>query len=90
MGDASKIVMKYNTEKIRALGIDPSDLRTSLYCHWEMEKLDYHLDRMVSYLIENRLPQALSRILIDEIEEAKDELRKIFDYLYEKEGRVDK
>ena len=82
--------MKYNTEKIRVLGIDPSDLRTSLYCHWEMEKLDYHLDRMVSYLIENRLPQALSRILIDEIEEAKDELRKIFDYLYEKEGRVDK
>ena len=82
--------MKYNTEKIRALGIDPSDLRTSLYCHWEMEKLDYHLDRMVSYLIENRLPQALSRIVIGEIEEAKDELRKIFDYLYKKEGRLDK
>ena len=82
--------MKYNTEKIRALGIDPSDLRTSLYCHWEMEKLDYHLDRMFSYMVENRLPQALSRIVIDEIEEAKDELRKIFDYLYEKEGRLDK
>ena len=61
MGDTSKIVMKYNTEKIRALGIDPSDLRTSLFCHWEMEKLDYHLDRM-----------------------------KIFDYLYKKEGRLDK
>ena len=90
MGDTSKIAMKYNTEKIRALGIDPSDLRTSLYCHWEMEKLDYHLDRMVSYLIENRLPQALSRIVIDEIEQAKDELRKIFDYLYKKEGRLDK
>jgi hypothetical protein len=72
--------MKYNTEKIRALGIDPSDLRTSLYCHWEMEKLDYHLDRMVSYLIENKLPHALSRIVI----------RKIFDYLYKKEGRLDK
>lgn len=82
--------MKYNTEKIRALGIDPSDLRTSLYCHWEMEKLDYHLDRMFSYMVENRLPQALSRIVIDEIEEAKDELRKIFDYLYKKEGRLDK
>ena len=90
MGYTSKIVMKYNTEKIRALGIDPSDLRTSLYCHWEMEKLDYHLDRMFSYMVENRLPQALSRIVIDEIEEAKDELRKIFDYLYEKEGRLDK
>lgn len=82
--------MKYNTEKIRALGIDPSDLRTSLYCHWEMEKLDYHLDRMVSYLVENRLPHALSRIVIDEIEEAKDELRKIFDYLYELEEPLDK
>ena len=82
--------MKYNTEKIRALGIDPSDLRTSLYCHWEMEKLDYHLDRMVSYLVENRLSHALSRIVIDEIEQAKDELRRIFDYLYEKEGRLDK
>ena len=90
MGNTGKIAMKYNTEKIRALGIDPSDLRTSLYCHWEMEKLDYHLDRMVSYLIENRLPQALSRIVIDEIEQAKDELRKIFDYLYKKEGRLDK
>jgi len=55
-----------------------------------MEKLDYHLDRMVSYLIENRLPQALCRIVIDEIEQAKDELRKIFDYLYKKEGRLDK
>jgi len=83
-------VMKYNTEKIRALGIDPNDLKTSLYCHWEMEKLDYHLDRMVSYLVENRLPHALCRIVIDDIEEAKDELRKIFDYLYEKEGRLDK
>ena len=82
--------MKYNTEKIRALGIDPSDLRTSLYCHWEMEKLDYHLDRMVSYLIENKLPHALSRIVIDGIEQAKDELRKIFDYRYKKEGRLDK
>jgi hypothetical protein len=82
--------MKYNTEKIRALGIDPNDLKTSLYCHWEMEKLDYHLDRMVSYLVENRLPHALCRIVIDDIEEAKDELRKIFDYLYEKEGRLDK
>lgn len=90
MGNTGKIVMKYNTEKIRALGIDPSDLRTSLYCHWEMEKLDYHLDRMVSYLIENRLPQALSRIVIDDIEEGKNELRKIFDYLYRKEGRLDK
>ena len=82
--------MKYNTEKIRALGIDPSDLRTSLYCHWEMEKLDYHLDRMVSYLLENKLPHALSCIVFDEIEQAKDELRKIFDYLYKKEGRLDK
>jgi hypothetical protein len=90
LGNTGKIVMKYNTEKIRALGIDPSDLRTSLYCHWEMEKLDYHLDRMVSYLIENRLPQALSRIVIDDIEEGKNELRKIFDYLYRKEGRLDK
>ena len=90
MGDTSKIVMKYNTEKIRALGIDPSDLRTSLYCHWEMEKLDYHLDRMVSYMIENRLPQALSRIVIDEIEQARNELGEIFDYLYKKEGRLDK
>ena len=82
--------MKYSTEKIRALGIDPSDLRTSLFCHWEMEKLDYHLDRMFSYMVENRLPQALCRIVIDEIEEAKEELGKIFDYLYKKEGRLDK
>jgi hypothetical protein len=42
------------------------------------------------YLIENKLPHALSRIVIDEIEQAKDELRKIFDYLYKKEGRLDK
>ena len=90
MGYTINKVMKYNTEKIRALGIDPNDLKTSLYCHWEMEKLDYHLDRMVSYLVENRLPHALCRIVIDEIEEAKDELRKIFDYLYKKEGRLDK
>ena len=90
MGYTINKVMKYNTEKIRALGIDPNDLKTSLYCHWEMEKLDYHLDRMVSYLVENRLPHALCRIVIDDIEEAKDELRKIFDYLYEKEGRLDK
>ena len=81
--------MKYNTEKIRALGIDPNDLKTSLYCHWEMEKLDYHLDRMVSYLVDNRLPHALCRIVIDEIEEGQEELRKIFEHLYKKEGRLD-
>tara|TARA_R100001510_G_C7563816_1_gene142879 strand:+ start:168 stop:416 length:249 start_codon:yes stop_codon:yes gene_type:complete len=81
--------MKYSTEKIRSLGIDPNDLKTSLYCHWEMEKLDYHLDRMVSYLVDNRLPHALCRIVIDEIEEGQEELRKIFEHLYKKEGRLD-
>jgi len=81
---------EYSTEKIQSLGIDPNDLSTTLYCHWEIEKLDYHLDRMVSYLVENRLPHALSRIVIDDIEDARNELKEIFDYLYKKEGRLDK
>ena len=89
MGYTIKKIMKYSTEKIRSLGIDPNDLKTSLYCHWEMEKLDYHLDRMVSYLVDNRLPHALCRIVIDEIEEGQEELRKIFEHLYKKEGRLD-
>jgi len=72
------------------MGIDPKDLKTALFCHWEMEKLDYHLDRMVSYLVENRLPHNLTRLVIEDIEEARDELKNIFEYLYEKEGRLDK
>tara|TARA_B100000519_G_scaffold201399_1_gene216831 strand:+ start:392 stop:655 length:264 start_codon:yes stop_codon:yes gene_type:complete len=81
---------KIKTDKIRTLGIDPKDLKTSLFCHWEMEKLDYHLDRMVSYLVENRLPRSLTNLVIEEIEEARTELKDIFDSLYEKEGRLDR
>ena len=72
------------------MGIDPKDLKTALFCHWEMEKLEYHLDRMVSYLVENRLPHNLTRLVIEDIEEARDELKNIFEYLYEKEGRLDR
>lgn len=72
------------------MGIDPRDLKTSLFCHWEMEKLDYHLDRMVSYLVENRLPRSLTNLVIEEIEEARNELKDIFDRLYKKEGRLDR
>jgi len=90
VGYTIKKIMNYSTEKIRSLGIDPSDLRTSLFCHWEMEKLNYLHERMFSYWIDNRLPHALSRLVIDEIEEGQEELRKIFDYLYKKEGRLDK
>jgi hypothetical protein len=78
------------TDKIKQMGIDPRDIKTSLFCHWEMEKLEYHLDRMVSYLVENRLPHNLTRLVIEDIEEARDELKNIFEYLYEKEGRLDK
>ena len=78
------------TDKIREMGIDPKDLKTALFCHWEMEKLEYHLDRMVSYLVENRLPHNLTRLVIEDIEEARDELKNIFEYLYEKEGRLDR
>ena len=78
------------TDNIKQMGIDPKDLKTALFCHWEMEKLDYHLDRMVSYLVENRLPHNLTRLVIEDIEEARDELKNIFEYLYEKEGRLDK
>jgi hypothetical protein len=82
--------MKHKTVALKKLGIDPNDLKTSLYSHWEMEKLEYHLDRMVSYLVENRLPHNLTRLVIEDIEEARDELKNIFEYLYEKEGRLDK
>ena len=78
------------TDKIREMGIEPKDLKTSLYCHWEMEKLDYHLDRMVSYLVENRLPRSLTNLVIEDIEEARTELKNIFDHLYKKEGRLDR
>ena len=78
------------TDKIKQMGIDPRDLKTSLFCHWEMEKLDYHLDRMVSYLVENRLPRSLTNLVIEEIEEARNELKDIFDRLYKKEGRLDR
>ena len=78
------------TDKIKQMGIDPRDLKTSLFCHWEMEKLDYHLDRMVSYLVENRLPRSLTNLVIEEIEEARNELKDIFARLYKKEGRLDR
>ena len=78
------------TDKIKQMGIDPIDLKTALFCHWEMEKLDYHLDRMVSYLVENRLPRSLTNLVIEDIEEARNELKDIFDRLYKKEGRLDR
>lgn len=78
------------TDKIKQMGIDPRDLKTSLFCHWEMEKVDYHLDRMVSYLVENRLPRSLTNLVIEDIEEARNELKDIFDRLYKKEGRLDR
>tara|TARA_R100001129_G_C5251873_1_gene228592 strand:- start:57 stop:299 length:243 start_codon:yes stop_codon:yes gene_type:complete len=78
------------TDKIKQMGIDPRDLKTALFCHWEMEKLDYHLDRMKSYLVDNRLPRSLTNLVIEDIEEARDELKNIFEYLYKKEGRLDK
>lgn len=78
------------TDKIKQIGIDPRDIKTSLFCHWEMEKLDYHLDRMVSYLVENRLPRSLTNLVIEDIEEARTELKNIFDHLYKKEGRLDR
>ena len=84
------MVWSMKTDKIKQMGIDPRDIKTSLFCHWEMEKLEYHLDRMVSYLVENRLPHNLTRLVIEDIEEARDELKNIFEYLYEKEGRLDK
>lgn len=82
--------MTYKTVALKKLGIDPKYLRTSLYCHWEMEKLEYHLDRMVSYLVENRLPHNLTRLVIEDIEEAREELKNIFEHLHEKEGWLDK
>ena len=78
------------TDKIKQMGINPIDLKTALFCHWEMEKLDYHLDRMVSYLVENRLPRSLTNLVIEDIEEARNELKDIFDRLYKKEGRLDR
>jgi len=78
------------TDKIKQMGIDPKVLKTALFCHWEMEKLDYHLDRMVSYLVDNRLPRSLTNLVIEDIEEARNELKNIFEYLYKKEGRLDK
>lgn len=81
--------MKYKTIALRELGIDPAGLRTALYCHWEMEKLEYHLDRMVSYMVENRLPRALTGLVIEDIEEARNELKEIFNDLYEMERGLD-
>ena len=78
------------TDKKRDMGIDPKDLKTSLYCHWEMEKLEYHLERMKSYLVDNRLPRSLTNLVIEEIEEARNELKDIFDRLYKKAGRLDR
>jgi len=81
--------MKYKTIALRELDIDPADLRTALYCHWQMEKLEYHLDRMLSYMVENRLPHALTRLVIRDIEEARSELKEIFNDLYEMERGLD-
>jgi len=72
------------------MGIDPKDLKTPLFCHWEMEKLEYHLDRMVSYMVENRLPHALTGLVIEDIEEARNELKEIFNDLYEMQHGLDK
>jgi len=82
--------MTYKTVALKKLGIDPRDLKTALFCHWEMEKLEYHLDRMKSYLVDNRLPRSLTNLVIEDIEEALDELKKIFDRLYKKERRLDR
>jgi len=81
--------MKYKTIALRELDIDSADLKTALYCHWEMEKLEYHLDRMVSYMAENRLPRALTGLVIEDIEEARNELKEIFNDLYEMERGLD-
>ena len=78
------------TDKIKQMGIDPRDLKTALLCHWEMEKLEYHLERMKSYLVDNRLPRSLTNLVIEEIEEARNELKDIFDRLYKKAGRLDR
>lgn len=73
-------------DSLQSLGLDTDQLTTCLGCHWEMEKLDYHLDRLVQCLLENRVPKILALALIDEAEDGKRELRKIFDELYRKEN----
>lgn len=73
---------------LKSLGLDTDQLTTCLGCHWEMEKLEYYLDRLVQCLLENRVPKILALALIDEAEDGKKELRKIFDELHSKENRA--
>ena len=47
-------------DSLQSLGLDTDQLTTCLGCHWEMEKLDYHLDRLVQCLLENRVPKILA------------------------------
>jgi hypothetical protein len=44
---------------------------------------------MVSYMVENRLPRALTGLVIEDIEEARNELKEIFNDLYEMERGLD-
>tara|TARA_R110000796_G_scaffold9966_2_gene33503 strand:+ start:751 stop:981 length:231 start_codon:yes stop_codon:yes gene_type:complete len=74
--------------KLNKLGIDADLSDTLLGCNWEIEKLDYHLDRLLQYLHENRLPRILLLSLIQEAEEAKVELREVFNKLYLKDRRT--
>ena len=76
------------SSKLNKLGIDADLSATLLGCNWEMEKLDYHLDRLLQYLHENRLPRILLLSLIHEAEEAKSELREVFNKLYAKDRRT--
>lgn len=78
---------KYKTYYIEKHGIDPADLSTSLFTNWEMEKLDFYIDRLVQAMHEDKLPAIQATIMIDEAQEASKELRNIFDYFYEREGR---
>jgi hypothetical protein len=78
---------EFSTNNLLALGIDPKDIRTSLYCHWEIEKVEFHLDRLLHALYQNVLPKGLLMIMIEEVENALVELRAMFNYLYEKERR---
>lgn len=75
-------------DSLKSLGLDTDQLTTCLGCHWEMEKLEYYLDRLVQCLLENRVPKILALALIDEAEDGKKELRKIFDDLHSKENRA--
>jgi len=76
------------SSKLNKLGIDADLSATLLGCNWEIEKLDYHLDRLLQYLHENRLPRILLLSLIHEAEEARSELREVFNKLYAKDRRT--